>query len=100
MDPTLHHKMKVDEPMMDLVKNTDTRGGRTRAQKTTVFNVDREHRDGCKLSETSEWWTSLSTSHDERIMTAIAKQCKGKVQSNGKCNAEFCELASSKQSWR
>ena len=50
----------------------------------------------CKLSETSEWWTSLSTSHDERIMTAIAKQSKEKVQSNGKCNSKFCELASSK----
>ena len=47
MDPTLHYKMKADEPMMDLVKNTETRGGRTRAQKQTVVNVDREHRDGC-----------------------------------------------------
>ena len=50
----------------------------------------------CKLSETSERWTSLSTSHDERIMTVIAKQSKGKVHSNGKCNAKFCELAGSK----
>ena len=40
----------------------------------------------CKLSETSERWTSSGTSHDERIMTAIAiaKQSKGKMQSIGK----------------
>ena len=38
MDPTLHYKMKADEPMMDLAKNT---------AKQTVVNVDREHRDGC-----------------------------------------------------
>ena len=45
-----------------------------------------------KVCETSGWWTSLSTSHDERIMTAIAKQSKSKVQRNGKRNAKFCEL--------
>ena len=43
----------------------------------------------CKLSETSEWWTSLSTSHDERIMTAITVRSKGKVQSNGKLQHEI-----------
>ena len=48
------------------------------------------------MSETSEWWTSLSTSHDERIITAIVKQSKGKVQSNGNCNATFCELTHAK----
>ena len=31
----------------------------------------------CKLREAHEWWTSLSTSHDERIMTAIVKQKQG-----------------------
>ena len=47
MDPTLHYKMKADEPMMGLVKNTETWGGRSRTQKQTVVNVDRELRDGC-----------------------------------------------------
>ena len=47
MDPTLHYKMKADEPMMDLVKNTETVGGRSRIQKQTCVNVDCEHRDGC-----------------------------------------------------
>ena len=47
----------------------------TLAQKQTIVSVDLEHRDGCaQLSETSERWTSLSTSHDERIMTAIARR--------------------------
>ena len=50
----------------------------------------------CKLSEAREGWTSLSTSHDERIMTAIARQSKSKVQSNAKSSAKFYELASSK----
>ena len=44
----------------------------------------------CKLSETSERWTSLSASHDERIMTPMAKkQSKGKVQRNGKMQREI-----------
>ena len=30
------------------------------------------------LSENSGWWKGLSTSHDERIMTAIARQSKSK----------------------
>ena len=34
----------------------------------------------CQLSETDERWTSLGISHDERIMTAIAKQSNGKMQ--------------------
>ena len=51
----------------------------------------------CKLSETSEWWTSLGTSHDERIMTAIAR-CKARAKCNAmaKCNAKFCELTDAK----
>ena len=48
-----------------------------------------------KLSESGGWWKGLSTSHDERIMTASARQSKSKMQSNGKCNAKFCELAGS-----
>ena len=49
MDPTLHNKMKVMKPMMDLVKGLQTRRDheKTRAQKETGVNVDREHRDGC-----------------------------------------------------
>ena len=45
-----------------------------------LVNVDREHRDGCaKLSETSERWTSLGTSHDERIMTGRKeRRCEAK----------------------
>ena len=48
-----------------------TRAGTGRAaQKQTIVNIGREHRDGCaKLSETIGRWTSLGTSHDERIIT-------------------------------
>ena len=85
MDPTLHYKMKADEAddgsgeglqprfrqRPDMHTETRRDHGKPRAQKQTVVSVDREHRDGCaKLSETSEWRTSLSISHDERIMTA------------------------------
>ena len=38
----------------------------------------------CKLSETSERWTSLSTSHGERIMTAIARS-----KAMARCSAKF-----------
>ena len=40
----------------------------------------------CKLSATSERWTSLGTSHDERIMTAMARS-KAMTRSN----AKICE---------
>ena len=75
MDPTLHCKM-MGHPL------TRASTGRA-AQKQTIVNIGREYRDGCaKLSETDESWTSLSISHDERIMTAIAiaEQSKGKMQ--------------------
>ena len=41
----------------------------------------------CTLSETSERWTSLGTSHDERIMTAVARS-----KALARCSAKFCEL--------
>ena len=41
----------------------------------------------CKLSETSEWWTSLSTSHDERNMTAIARS-KARARCKAMANAK------------
>ena len=47
IDPTLHYKMMAGELVIDLVKNTEIRGGRSRTQEPTVVNVDREHRDGC-----------------------------------------------------
>ena len=70
----------------------------TDSQKQTVVSVDREHRDGCaKLSETGERWTSLSTSHDERIMTAIARNyARARCKAVAKCSAEFCELTDAK----
>ena len=45
----------------------------------------------CTLSETSEWWTSLGTSDDERIMTAIAIS-----HAMARCSAQFCELTDAK----
>ena len=46
----------------------------------------------CKLSETGEWWTSLSTSHDEQIMTAIAKsKARARCNAVARCHANFCE---------
>ena len=51
----------------------------------------------CKLNETSEWWTSLSTSHDERIMTGIARsKASARCKAMSKCNAKFCELCNAK----
>ena len=46
------------------------------------------------LSETDERWTSLTISHDERIMTAIARN-KARARCNAMANAtrNFCELA-------
>ena len=91
MDPTLRYKMTVVKPVMDLVRglqprytHTETRRdhGKTREQKQTVVNVDREHRDGWMfmLSETSEWWTSLGTSHDERMLQSNARaRCKARA---------------------
>ena len=39
----------------------DGAGDGAAAQKQTIVNVGREHRDGCaKLSETNERWTSLA----------------------------------------
>ena len=45
----------------------------------------------CQLSETSEWWTSLSTSYDKWIMTAIARS-----RARASCNAKVCELTGGK----
>ena len=112
VDPTLHYKMKACQPMMDPVTGLQTRYGQrpdmntetqrdhgiTSAQKQKVVNIDREHRDGCaKLSETSEWWTSLSTSHDERTMTAIARsKARARCNAMARCSATFCELTDAK----
>ena len=49
----------------------------------------------CKLSETSEWWTSLGASHDERIITAIARskaRARARCNAMARCSAEFCTL--------
>ena len=49
------------------------------------------------LSETSEWWTSLGTSHDERIMTAIAiSKARARCHAMARCSAQFCELTDAK----
>ena len=61
----------------------DGSGGRTAALVHMVTRGKQEHRnrqlstltvniETFKLGETSEWWTSLSTSHDERILTAVS----------------------------
>ena len=51
----------------------------------------------CQLSETSEWWTSLGTSNDERIMTAIARsKARARCNAMAKCSAKFCELTDAK----
>ena len=55
----------------------------TRAEKQTFVS-----------DETSEWWTSLSTSHDERIMTAIARS-----NARTRCHAKICDLADAKFGW-
>ena len=85
MDPTLHYKM--------IARAGDGAGDGAAAQKQQNVNVGGEHRDGmCKLSETSERWTSLGTSHDERIMTAMARS-KSMTTWNAmaNCNEKFCE---------
>ena len=91
-----------DEPMMDLVKGLQTRrhehrpkeesAGKLVAQKQTSVSVDCERRDGrAELSETSGRWASLGTSHDERLMTAMARS-----RAMAKCSAIFCELTDAK----
>ena len=43
----------------------------------------------CKLSETSGRWTSLGTSHDERIMSARSK-ARARSKAMAMCSAKFC----------
>ena len=64
-------------PLQDdwmIARAGDGAGDGAAAQKQQIVNAGGEHRDGmCKLSETSKRWTSLGTSPDERIMTAMAR---------------------------
>ena len=65
--------------------NTGTRGEERALKQLSALNVNIE--TDVLAEWNSEWWTSLGTSHNERIMTAIARskgKGKGKVQSNGK----------------
>ena len=61
---------------------------RTKVKSTEIDACQRwswTSRRMCKLSETSEWWTSLSASHDARIMSAIARS-KAKARSKAMAN--------------
>ena len=97
MDPTLHYKMKVRQPMMDLVTVLQSRSEH-RDPGTETDSCQRwswASRRMCKLSETSERWTSLGTSKDERIMTAMVRS-----KSNGKMQRENFVNTDWRRTWR
>ena len=84
MDPTLHYKMTVMSRWW--IWWWVCRPGDTSTETESCQRWSWTSRRMCQLSETSERWTSLSTSHDGRIMAAIAR-CKASAI----CNARFCE---------
>ena len=84
MDPTLHYKMTVTRRWWIWWRGC--RPGDTRTETDSFQRRSWTSRRMCKLSETNERWTSLSTSHDERIMTALARS-----KAMASSNAKFCE---------
>ena len=69
--------------MMDLVMGLQTRRREHRNRQLSALIVNMETD---VQAETSERWTCSGTSHDERIMTAMAR-----IKAMALCNAKFCE---------
>ena len=100
VDPTIHYKMKADEVYDgsgDRVADptwTRSHEHRNRQLSALIVNIETDVQ--------AEWNQlmvdkSLSTSHDERIMTAIARsKARAKCKTMAKCNAKFCELTDAK----
>ena len=92
--------------MMDLVRgcspdiDTETRRehGDTSTETDSCQRWSWTSRRMCKLSATCEWWTSSSTSHDERIMTAIARS-NARAMSKVMVNATLWTLID-RPTWR